>query len=212
MVPRQLFVVGADGSSGSTEALHWAMRQARATAAEVAGVAVGRCPGPLVMPCRMTPVAMSALCRAFADDDFRCDETFSTSLSAGPRHTQRSPGASAGAQFAAQRTAALNIERLGRSPRARSSLAHHRRIDAQAVGDLLGTPRGGAPSILAAPVSTPDPADIRTDDRLPVGGGDLPGQPVLHVAPQRLVGGELDHLRSTGTPIRMPLRSRGPVG
>ena len=66
MVPRQLFVVGADGSSGSTEALHWAMRQARATAAEVAVVAVGRCPRPLVMPCRMTPVAMSGASHSVA--------------------------------------------------------------------------------------------------------------------------------------------------
>ena len=47
MVPRQLFVVGADGSSGSTEALHWAMRQARATAAEVAVVAVWEVPTTL---------------------------------------------------------------------------------------------------------------------------------------------------------------------
>ena len=47
MVPRQLIVVGVDGSSGSTEALQWAMRQASATAAEVIVVAVWEVPTAL---------------------------------------------------------------------------------------------------------------------------------------------------------------------
>jgi nucleotide-binding universal stress UspA family protein len=47
VAPRQLIVVGVDGSSGSTEALRWAMRQASATAAEVIVVAVWEVPTAL---------------------------------------------------------------------------------------------------------------------------------------------------------------------
>jgi nucleotide-binding universal stress UspA family protein len=45
--PRQLIVVGADGSAASIDALHWAMRQAHATAAEVIVVAAWEVPTTL---------------------------------------------------------------------------------------------------------------------------------------------------------------------
>jgi transposase InsO family protein len=37
-------------------------------------------------------------------------------------------------------------------------------IDPQPVGDLLGTPRGGPPAVLAAPVSTPEYATMEWVD------------------------------------------------
>ena len=46
---------------------------------------------------------------------------------------------------------------------------------------------------------------------LPVRAGDRPGEPVLHVSPQRVVHGQLGQLRTPTTSIGMPLRSRGPV-
>jgi hypothetical protein len=118
---------------------------------------------------------------SLADHDFWCDETFSAFSGARPRYPQRTAGAQAGAQLPAQRPAALDVERLiDRLMRDPHGLIIGE-IDPQAVGDLLGAPRGGPPSMLSAAVPTPDPAGFRTGHRLPVCRGDLPGQPVLHV-------------------------------
>ncbi len=46
---------------------------------------------------------------------------------------------------------------------------------------------------------------------LPVRAGDRPGEPVLHVSPQRVVHGRLGQLRTPTTSIGMPLRSCGLV-
>ena len=118
---------------------------------------------------------------SLADHDFRCDETFSAFSGARPRHPQRTAGAQAGAQLPAQRPAASDVERLiDRLMRDPHGLIIGK-IDPQAVGDLLGAPRGGPPSMLSAAVPTPDPAGFRTGHRLAVCRGDLPGHPVLHV-------------------------------
>src|SRR6266545_4282283 len=74
-------------------------------------------------------------------------------------------------------------------------------------------PRGPArpAPVLTAPVTPPDPAHGRARHLAAVGGGDGAGEPVLHVVPQRVVGGELGRLGAPGTALGMPLRGRRPV-
>jgi len=85
------------------------------------------------------------------------------------------------------------------------------KLKPQPVGDLLRAPGGGPAPVLAAPVTPPDPAHIRARHGAAVRSGDRAGKPVLHVLLQRVVGGELGHLRAPGPPLGMPLRGQGPV-
>ena len=145
-----------------------------------------------------------------ADHDLRGDELLAAPAGACPRHAQRPSGAQASGQLAAQRAAALDVERLVdrlvRDP--------HRliigEVDPQPVGDLLRAPRRGPAAVLPAAVATTDPAHLRA------GTGCPSGRSTARAAgPARtraaVVGGELRDLRAPGAPIGVPLRGRGPV-
>ena len=151
------------------------------------------------------------LCWSFSDHDLRGDEALSASPGAGLRDPQCSPGPQACGELAAQRSAPLHVERLVD----RLVRGPHRliigEIDPQTVSNLLRAPRASPTAVLAAPVTAPDPANVRASNSLPVRAGDHPSEPVLHVSPQRVVPGQLGQLRAPTTSIGMPLHSRGPI-
>jgi hypothetical protein len=60
-------------------------------------------------------------------------------------------------------------------------------------------------------VATADPGYLWTRHRTPVRTDHRRGQPVLNVAVQGVVGGQLRPLRTPGLAVGMPLRGRGPV-
>jgi hypothetical protein len=60
-------------------------------------------------------------------------------------------------------------------------------------------------------MATTDPGHLRTGHRAAVGTRDGPGEPVLHIAPQRVVRGELCPLWTPRLPIGVPLRGRGSI-
>ncbi len=146
-----------------------------------------------------------------ADQDRLAHETLAASSAAGSGNTQRPPGPQTGCELAPQRSAPLHIQRLVD----RLVGDPHRRIiveiDRQAGSDLLRTPRPRPPAIRAAAVTPADPPHRRTRDSAPVRPLDRAGEPVLHVSPEILVGGELRGLRTLGAQIGVPLRGRGPV-
>ncbi len=85
--------------------------------------------------------------------------------------------------------------------------------------EALGKFLQGAPAswlsptpILATAVPTADPTHLRTRHQLPVRPCDHAGEAVLHVLTQGVVRGKLGDLRTAGAPLRVPLRSRGPIG
>ena len=154
---------------------------------------------------------VGGLGRPLADQDLRGDELLAPPAGPGSWDPEGPSGAQARAQLTAQRAAALDVQglvdRLVRDP--------HRliigEVDPQPARDLLRAPRLGPAPVLTAAVAAPDPANIGTWHRRAVGCGDPAGKPVLHVLPQRVIAGELGHLRAPSTPIGVPLRGRGPV-
>src|SRR5438552_85898 len=86
-----------------------------------------------------------------------------------------------------------------------------REIDPEPVRDLLGAPRLGPTSVLAPAVPAADPPHRWTGNGGGVRSFDQSRATILHVVVQCVVRGELGDLRATGTPLRMPLRSRGPI-
>jgi hypothetical protein len=91
----------------------------------------------------------------------------------------------------------------------------HRRvvrvIELQALGDLLRAPRPRPASALPRPVPAPLPGHGWSRHRSAVRGDNSPGEPVLHIRPQRRVRRKLRPLRTTRCPLRMPLRGARPV-
>ena len=110
--------------------------------------------------------------RALADHDLRADEVPAAPARAGPRHAQRPPGAQARGQLAAQRAAALDVERLIDRLVADPHRLIIGEVHPQPVGDLLRTPRPGPAALLPAAVTAPDPAHLRPRHRRAVGRGD----------------------------------------
>jgi hypothetical protein len=86
-----------------------------------------------------------------------------------------------------------------------------REVELDPTGDLFWAPRPRPAPILPPSMATTDPGHLRTGHRAAVGTDDRPGEPVLHIEPQRVVGGELCPLWTPGLPIGMPLRGRGPM-
>src|SRR3982751_1502753 len=139
------------------------------------------------------------------------DAGLAPSAGARPRHPQRPPGAQAGGQLAAQRSPALHVKRLvdGFVTDAHGLIIGE--VEPQAAGDLFRAPRRGPPPVLPTPVPAALPGPDRPPEPRPARGDDQPGEPVLHVAPQRLVDRQLGRLRTAGGAVGVPLRGRGPV-
>jgi hypothetical protein len=130
---------------------------------------------------------------------------------AGAGHAQRSPSAQAGGQRAAQRAATLDVQRLvDRLVRDAHRLVVGE-VEREPPGDLLGTPRGRPAPVLAAAVPAAAPPYARTGQRPPVRRRDRACKPLLDVAPQRLVPGELRRLEAPRPSVRVPLGGDGPV-
>ena len=149
--------------------------------------------------------------RAFADHDLGADELLAASTRPGPGHAQRPPGPQARGQLAAQRAAALDVERLIDRLVREPHRVIIREVHRESVGDLLRTPRGGPAAVPAASVTPPDPAHLRTGHQSAVRGGDHTSQPILHVLAQRRIGGQLGGLRAPSTALGMPLSRRSPI-
>ena len=116
----------------------------------------------------------------------------------GTRHPQRPPGAQARGQLAAQRAAALHVERLVDRLVARSAWTHHR--GSRPAAGSRSAP-GSTPSPTAGPArrGLPRPfhaGTVRARHRGPVRVRDLAGEPVLHVLAQPVVRRELGDLRA----------------
>src|SRR3954447_4467964 len=134
------------------------------------------------------------LCRTLADQDLGGDAGFASSAGPRPWHPQRPPGAQAGGQLTAQCSPALHIQRLVDRFGTDAHGLIIGEVEPQAAGDLFRAPRRGPASILSAPVSAALPRHDGPVHRRPVWGHDETGEPVLHVAPQRLVARQLRRL------------------
>jgi hypothetical protein len=136
-----------------------------------------------------------------ADHDLGADELLAPAPGACSGDAQRPPSPQARDQVATQRAPALHVERLVdglvRDPHG----VIIGEVDPEPVRDLLRAPRGRPAAVRAAPMPATDPPDRRAGHRRAVRGHDRAREPVLHVLPQRIVGGELGHLRAPGTPI-----------
>src|SRR3954462_15411087 len=128
-----------------------------------------------------------------------------------PRHPQGPPGAQAGGQLAAQRSPALHVQRLVDGFWADAHGLIVREVEPQAASDPFRAPGRGPPPVLPSPAPAALPRHDRPVHRRPVRGDDDTGEPVLHVAPQRLVDRQLGRLRTAGGAVGVPLRGRGPV-
>src|SRR5215210_4264881 len=81
-------------------------------------------------------------------------------------------------------------------------------VQAQPVGDLLRTPRPRPTAIPPATAAPADPRDARAAHGDTTGSFGNAGQPVLHIAPQLGIDGELGWLGPPRPPVGMPLRGR----
>src|SRR3954452_12270868 len=149
--------------------------------------------------------------RALAEQDLGGEAGLAPSAAARPRHPQRPPGAQAGGQLAAQRPAALHVQRLIDGFVADAHGLIVAEVEPQAAGDLFWAPGCGPPPVLPTPVSAALPGHDGPVRRCTVRGDDETGEPVLHVAPQRLVDRQLGRFWTAGGSVGMPLRGRGPV-
>src|SRR4051812_49922153 len=111
------------------------------------------------------PGPIGRLDRTLADQDLGRDAGLAPFAAARPRHPQGPPGAQAGGQLAAQRPAALHVQRLVDSLVADPHGLILGEVEPQAAGDLLRAPRpgppAGAPTPLPAALSGPDPPPHR---------------------------------------------------
>jgi len=81
-------------------------------------------------------------------------------------------------------------------------------VGPEPVRDLLGAPRSRPAPVLAAAVTPANPMDVRAFNAGPIGLPHHTRQTVLHIAPQRLIHGELGGLQAPGAPIGVPLGRR----
>ena len=149
--------------------------------------------------------------RTLADHDLGGDEGLAPSACARPWHTQRPSGSQAGGQLAAQRPAALNVQRLVNGLVTDAHRLVTGEVEPQPACDLFRAPRRGPPSALPAPGPAALPADGRSRDRRPVRRTDHTSKPILHIIPQRRIDRQLCWLGPTGGAVGVPLRGRGPI-
>ncbi len=144
-----------------------------------------------------------------ADHDLGRDEAVAALSSA--RHPQRPAGAQACDQLPAQRSEALDAERMVDRLMGDPLGPIMREVDASPVRDLFRAPRLGPTSVLTATVATADPAHLGPRQQPAVTSSDHADDTVLNVATQPVIGGEFGDLRAASTPLRMPLRRRRPI-
>ena len=155
--------------------------------------------------------AVCGLRRARADHDLGRYEGFAPAAQARSRQAQRSSGAQACGEFALQRATALHVERLVDGLVADAHGLVLGEVEPESAGDLLRAPSLRPPSVLPAPGPPALPGHARPADLLAAWRGNPAGEPILHIVAQPRVHCQLRRLRTTGGPIRMPLRGRGPV-
>ena len=149
--------------------------------------------------------------RPLADQDLGTDMGFAPAPCARPWYAQRPSRAQAGRQLAAQRAAALYVERLVDGLVADAHGFIVREVEPQALGDLLRAPRLGPAPVLPGTVPPALPGHGRPGHRGPARGSNHASQPVLHIRPQRRASCKLRRLRAPGGPFSMPLRDSRPV-
>src|SRR6266581_401646 len=179
----------------------------------------GRCSSIVNRVVRSARVPIAELFSPMMRSPSQCPGTARSSASAGRslimisgRGAQRPAGAQARGELAAKGPAALDVQglvdRLVRDPHG----IIIGEVRPQPVRDLLRAPRGRPAPVLAAPVTPTDPADVRAFRPGPIlGPPHRAGEPVLDIAPQRLVHGQPGGLRAPGPPAGVPLGRAGPV-
>ena len=145
-----------------------------------------------------------------ADEDLRGHEGFAAISHALPGHPQGASGAQTGGQFAAQRSAALPVQRLVDRFMADAHRNVFGEIHQQTVGDLLRAlslrPSAGLSWSMAAL-----PLDLQSCDRFAIRRRDVAGQPLLKIFTQYGVRQQLGRLRTQRCAVDMPLRRVGSV-
>ena len=149
--------------------------------------------------------------RTFADQHFWTDKGFATAAAACPRNPQRPAGTQACRQVTAQPTAALHIQRLVDGLVADPHCSIFRKIETQAIGNLLRAPCRRPSSRLPRPVSAALPNCHWPKDLRLAWPRDHASQSFLHISPQCRIGRQLRRLRAPGSPLGMPLRGGCPI-
>ena len=128
--------------------------------------------------------AIKCFRRTLADHDIGRYEGLDSPARASPRHSQHPPRTQAGRQLAAQRTSALNEQRLINGLMADAHRLIVREVDRQAAGDLLRAPGVCPPAVLPRPMPTAFPGHGRTGNRSPARSDDDSCQSFLHIGSQ----------------------------
>jgi len=155
--------------------------------------------------------AVGGFRRTLADHDLGREQALPSSARAHSRHTQRPPAPEASRQFAAQRTTALDEQRLVDGLVADGHGAVIRDVDRPLLSDWLRAPGAGPPPVLPPSVPTPLPRHGRTGNQGAAGSNDLTSQALLPIGAQGSVGRKLRGLGSTGRSLRVPWRRRRTV-
>src|SRR3954453_18645709 len=124
--------------------------------------------------------------------------------------SQRSTGSQACGQFASQRSAALDIQRLIDRLAADPPRPIIGEVEPPSPGNLLWTPRSPPAPVLAWSMTPTAPSDLRTRD-VAVESLHRAGKAVLDIVTQPRVGHQLGGLRSPRAAVGMGLRGRRPV-
>ena len=146
--------------------------------------------------------------RPRTDYDLRYDESLAPTAGARTRNAQRTPGAQAGRQLAAQRASTLNEQRLIDGFMADAHGLIVREVDRQAAGDLLRAPGVRPPPALPRSMSAAFPGHGRAANRSPAWSDDHASQSFLHIGSQSRVERKLRLLWAASGSLGVPLRCR----
>ena len=155
---------------------------------------------------------ISNFCGPFTDQRLRCDVRPGLAPRTLPWRTQRASGAKTPVQFALERAAAFNVERLIDRLMADTHRLIIREVELDPVRDLLRTPGLHPRSVLAVRlVITGPPRWLRPCHDRTIGSADLAREPLLDIGMQPLIGDQLGSLRALGRQLGLPLRNRRAV-
>lgn len=146
-----------------------------------------------------------------AEHYFGCDEWLAPLAHSGAWYPQRATRAKASAQFASQRTPALNVERLVNGF---VRDAHGRiigEVKQQPATDLLRAPTCAQASVCPSAVASPFARHVGPQDRFALGIEDRPREPLLHVGLQLFVMHKLGCFWAFGRFLGLPLSNRRPI-